>query len=315
MKKLALMFPGQGSQYPGMGKDLYENFDKAKTMLSHANDVLGFDLVKIIFEGSEELLRQTKYTQPAIFAVSVAAFSVLEDHCRFDPQDLILAGHSLGEYSALCAAGVFSFDDGLRLVKKRGEFISKASAQNPGRMAAIIGLEKNVVLDICAKAATEGVCEAVNFNSPGQIVIAGTGSAVNKAVELAQAAGATKAIVLNVSGPFHSSLMTSASLMMEEELAVHNLNSPKFKFVSNFNAEITQEPMYINENLVKQINNPVLWDSSIKTMADFGAEIFIEIGPQRVLSGLLRRIDKTKQSYNVEDKESLNKTLEFLRTL
>jgi [acyl-carrier-protein] S-malonyltransferase len=181
-------------------------------------------------------------------------------------------------------------------------------------MAAIIGLDNNVVTDICAKASAHGVCEAVNFNCPGQLVIAGTEPAVKNAVELAQAAGATKAIMLTVSGPFHSSLMKQASDMMKLELEKYSLNSPKFRFVSNCDAKINMEPSIIKENLVKQINSAVLWDTSIKTMSDAGAEYFIELGPQRVLSGLLRRIDKTKKTLNIEDIKSFNKTIDALKT-
>lgn len=313
MKSIGLMFPGQGSQYPAMGKELYDNYPKAREMLSHANDVLGFDLLKIIFEGPEDLLRQTQYTQPAIYTVSSAIFSVLQDNVELGLDTTIVAGHSLGEYSALFAAGVFSFDNGLRLVQKRGEFIQKASEANPGTMAAVIGLDNSVVADICAKASTLGVCEAVNFNCPGQIVIAGNEAAIKNAVELAQATGATKAVMLSVSGPFHSSLMKQASEMMKLELEKYSLNSPKFRFVSNCDAKINLEPSVIKENLVKQINSAVLWDTSIKTMAEAGSEYFIELGPQRVLSGLLRRIDKTKKSLNIEDLKSYNKTIDALK--
>ena len=310
MKNIALLFPGQGSQYPGMGKELYDNYPKAREILDSINRIAGFDLLKVIFEGPEETLKQTQYTQPAIFAVTMAAFKVFEEKFVLDKASVLGAGHSLGEYSALCAGGVFSFADGLKLVKKRGEFIQKASEDNPGAMAAIIGLDNSVVDGICKKASEKGVCEPVNFNSPGQIVVAGSVDAVKLAVELAQASGATKALMLNVSGPFHSSLMKPASLMMQEELKNYRLQDPGFKIFSNCDAKPAQAGAEIAQKLVRQISSPVLWEGTIRNMIASGAEVFIEIGPQRVLSGLLRRIDKTKKTLNIEDMKSLNKTIE-----
>lgn len=314
MAKIGLLFPGQGSQYVGMGKELYDNYPAAKEALDRANDVLGFDLKKIIFEGPEETLRQTQYTQPAIFAVSYAAFKVFAAHYSpFASDCLGAAGHSLGEYSALAAAEVFSFDDGLRLVKARGEFIQQASQRTEGTMAAIIGLDTAKVEDICRQAGDSSVCEAVNYNSPGQIVIAGTMEKVKIAVDMAEKAGATKAILLNVSGPFHSSLMTPAAEMMKEELKKFNFSNPKFPVVTNCDAQPTTDAGQIKEKLVKQINGPVRWESSVLAMASLGAATFIELGPQKVLGGLLRRIDKTKKYFNIEDKKTLEKTLEGLK--
>lgn len=313
MNNIALVFPGQGSQYAGMGKDLYENYPQAREVLDRANEVLGFDLKKTIFEGPEETLRQTRYTQPAIFSVSVAAFRALEANFSLAPSSLIAAGHSLGEYSALCAAGVFSLEDGLKLVKARGEFITVASEKNPGTMAAIIGLERAKVEELCRNSNDQGVCEAVNFNSPGQVVIAGANAAVQKAVALAQSQGATKAVMLNVSGPFHSSLMSPAAELMAGELATYTLNSPKFPVVTNCDARLTTDGAAISAKLVTQINHPVLWEDSVRAIAGTGAGLFIELGPQRVLSGLLRRIDKTRKSLNVEDTKSLEATLTFLK--
>jgi [acyl-carrier-protein] S-malonyltransferase len=308
MTKIGLLFPGQGAQYVGMGKELYDNHPEAKEVFDTANTLIGFDLRKIVFEGPEDTLRQTNYTQPAIFVASLAAYSVLKAKLNIQDSACIAAGHSLGEYSAMAAAGIFSLKDGINLVKARGSFIQDASSKSSGTMAAIIGLDSSKIHEICKTAGP--VCEAVNFNCPGQTVIAGTIEAVNKAVELANQAGATKSIVLNVSGPFHSSLMTPASIAMKGELAKYTFSAPRFPVVANCDAEISADTVSIKEKLVRQINSPVLWENTINRMIGSGVETFIEIGPGRVLSGLLRRIDKTKKSVNVEDLKSLEKVLE-----
>jgi [acyl-carrier-protein] S-malonyltransferase len=307
MSKIALMFPGQGSQSVGMGKDFYEKYPKAKEII----DLAGDELKKIIFEGHQEDLTLTKYAQPAIFTVSTAAFEVFKELYDFKNAEFVAAGHSLGEYCALYAAGFFDFKDGLSMVKARGEFIQKASEANPGTMAAIIGLDAPIVEDICKQASTVGVCEAVNFNSPCQIVIAGVSAAINKAVELASAVGA-KTVVLNVSGPFHSSLMSSASDNMAKELEKYTFNAPKFGVFTNCDASLTKDLSTIKEKLVKQIKSAVKWDETIKNIILLDFDKFIEIGSGKVLSGLLRRIDRSKKALNIEDCESLEKTLEEL---
>ncbi|MDD2523785.1 MAG: ACP S-malonyltransferase [Endomicrobiaceae bacterium] len=305
MKKILLMFPGQGSQYIGMGKDLYEKFPVAKNII----DQVGEEIKNIIFNGPEESLKNTKYAQPAIFAVSVATFEVLKNSIDLSKYEIMTAGHSLGEYSALCAAGFFNFQDGLSMVKARGEYIQQASQENPGGMAAILGMEKDVVINICKEASKIGICEPVNFNSPGQIVISGSNNAVQKAVDLAQAQGATKAIMLNVSGPFHSTLMKKAAEMMSEELNKYTFSNPQYSIITNCDAEVTRDATLIKEKLVKQIYNSVQWDTSISNAINCGVELFIEIGPQRILAGLMRRIDRTKKPLNIEDSISLEKVI------
>ncbi|MDR0977542.1 MAG: ACP S-malonyltransferase [Endomicrobium sp.] len=307
-KKIALMFPGQGSQIVGMCRDIYEKYPKAEEII----DSSGSSLRKIIFEGPQEDLTLTKYAQPAIFTVSVALFEVFKELYNCADVEFVAAGHSLGEYSGLCAAGFFGFKDGLSMVKARGEFIQKASDANPGKMAAVIGLEAAAVEDICRQASVKGICEAVNFNSPGQIVIAGVDAAVAEAVKLAGAAGAVKTVILNVSGPFHSSLMSRAADAMSDELKKYEFSTPEFGVYTNCDASLTVSRSTVKEKLVKQIKSPVKWCESIMNMISSGFDKFIEIGPGRVLCGLLRRIDRSKKALNIENCASLEKTLEEL---
>jgi [acyl-carrier-protein] S-malonyltransferase len=287
---------------------LYEKFPVVKETIDKSGD----EIKNIIFEGPEEKLKETKYAQPAIFTVSVAIFEALKSLININNFEIITAGHSLGEYSALCVSGFFDVEKGLNLVKARGHFIQEASLANPGAMAAIIGMKKEDVIDLCKQAAQEGICEPVNFNSPGQIVISGTTNSINNAIELAKTKGALKAVMLNVSGPFHSSLMKPASVKMKTELEKYNFSEPKYSIITNCDAQITKDISSIKEKLVKQVCSPVLWDVSMNNAISNGFDTFIEIGPGRVLSGLMRRIDKTKKTLNISDVISLEKVVEEL---
>lgn len=313
MNKIALVFPGQGAQYVGMGRELYEGYPYARDTIEQANDVLGYNLKKTIFEGPIEELAKTTITQPAIYSVSSLTLKVFNNEYKFDYNMAYFAGHSLGEYSALYTAGVFDFVSGLKLVKSRAEFIQKASDMNPGTMAAILGLESGKLKDICDEVSKcFGTVEVVNFNSPGQIVISGVVQAVKEVVKVVSSQGAVKSVILSVSGPFHSSLMTPASELMLKELDRVEINNPRGNFISNCDAEITKNPDKIKENLVKQINHPVLWEKTVSKMISEGVTVFIEIGPGRVLSGLIRRIDKKARVLNIEDKKSLENTIKQL---
>ena len=308
MRKILLMFPGQGSQTVGMGKDFYDKFPESKNIIDKLDD----ELKNVIFNGPEESLKDTKYAQPAIFAVSVAIFEALKSSIDLTKFEIATAGHSLGEYSALAVSGFFAFENGLKIVKARGEFIGQASLENPGSMAALIGMKKETVIDVCNQASAVGVCEPVNFNSPVQIVISGTKAAVEKAVELAKANGALKAVMLNVSGPFHSSLMKSASEKMKTELGKYNFVEPKYPIITNYDAQFTKDFSVIKEKSVKQVCNPVLWDKSITNAIENGFDTFIEIGPGRVLTGLMRKIDRTKKAMNIETIADLESVIEEL---
>ena len=333
-KKLALVFPGQASQYVGMGKEFYEKEPVAKETLDKANEILGYDLKKIIFEGPLEQLTQTKYTQPAVFVTSVACFRVFNSKFPILPVQSLssaglldyplmglpwvissisfTAGHSLGEYSALVASEVLSFEDALKLVNSRANFIQTACEKTKGTMLAILGAEKNVVEEICAEAG--GVCQAVNFNAPGQIIISGEIEAISKARELAKTKK-IKAIPLAVSGAFHSSLMKEAADKMKEELKkyVKSFKNPKFPVVANCDAEITTDGLKIPEKLVKQIASPVLWIDSINKIISNDCEIFIELGPKNIVSGMIKKISPTAKIFNIENEATLNTTLEALK--
>lgn len=304
--KTAFLFPGQGSQYVGMGKDLAANFPVARAIFDRAAQAVGQEYLDVFLNGPEEKLRQTRYTQVALYIVSMAAHAVLTAAGR---KPDFTAGHSLGEYSALGAAGAFDFETGLNLVKARGEAIGDASEKTPGAMAALVGLERDAVASICSAAAEGGVCEPVNYNCPGQIVIAGDSVAIDRAVAAAQAAGATKSLRLNVSGPFHSSRMKPAADRMAGVLAQAKIVAPGCPVVMNVDAQPTQNPETIRKNLVRQIDHAVLWEDSVRALIAGGVENFVEVGPGRVLSGLLRRTDKSKKFSNIEDKKSADALL------
>jgi [acyl-carrier-protein] S-malonyltransferase len=284
-----------------MGKDLCEAFPTAKQIFDQAAAHLGAEYVDVILNGPEEKLRQTRFTQPALFIMSAAAFEVLKST---SVKPSYTAGHSLGEYSALYAAGAFDFKTGLDLVKARGEAIEEASQKIPGSMAAIIGLDRAKVGDICKQASAKGVCEPVNLNGAGQIVIAGSVEAIDEAVALAQAAGALKALKLNVSGPFHSSLMKPAADKMLQVLEKANIQNASIPIITNCDAQPTQSAADIRQKLYRQIDHAVLWEDSMALLISKGADTFVEVGAGRVLSGLMKRIDKTKKLFNIEDKKS-----------
>ena len=294
----AFLFPGQGSQKVGMGKDLIEASASAKRRYEEANDIMGIDLAKLSFEGPEEILRRTEVTQPALFVASVALAELIMAK-GLTPS--FSAGHSLGEYSALTTAGVFTFTQALALVKLRGDAMSRAGQEFSGTMAAVIGLDADAVKCICDKAS-EGVEVAVpaNFNSPGQIVISGNVDAVKNAMKLAEESGAIKAIELNVSGAFHSPLMDTAKMSMKKALDEISLSRARFPVVMNISAEAVSEPNEIKENLIRQLDNPVRWIETVETLRDLGATDFVEVGPGRVLQGLNHRIDRTLSTRGIE---------------
>lgn len=294
-----------------MGKDLFDQYDVAKRLFAEADEALGYSIKDMCFEGPADDLKLTANTQPAILTVSVIVNEVLKEH---GVQPDVAGGHSLGEYSALVAAGVLSFQDAVALVHKRGQYMQEAVPVGQGGMAAIIGLDDEAIAAACEKATKEaGEVQPVNFNCPGQTVIAGTTHGVEKAVEELKAAGAKKAVVLPVSAPFHSTLMKPAAEKLAAELDKVAIHDAAFPVVSNFTGELETKAEEIKANLVAQADHPVRWIACVKTMQAFGADTFVEVGPGKTLCGFNRRIDRSIKSLNVENLESLQKTLDYLK--
>ena len=303
MAKHAFIFPGQGSQYAGMGKELAENFPAAREVFAEADDALGMKLSKLCFEGPEDSLRLTTNTQPAILTTSIASLKVVQAETGLAAD--FMAGHSLGEYSALVAAGALAFADAVRTVRARGTFMQEAVPVGVGAMAAILGVEPAVLTEICAEAAQGEVVAPANFNSPGQIVIAGNSGAVNRAIEIAKARGFRKAMLLPVSAPFHCSLMIPAGERLAKTLAAITVAPLQVPVISNVEAKPNTSKERVIELLVRQVSAPVLWDASVQEMVAQGVTFVTEIGPGKVLSGLVKRIDKSVESKNIEDLASL----------
>jgi [acyl-carrier-protein] S-malonyltransferase len=309
MGKLAFLFPGQASQYPGMGRELAANHPAARSVFDEADRALGFSISELCFTGTEEALKLTANTQPAILTVSVAAYRVLEEN---GVQPAFVAGHSLGEFSALVAAGGMEFSDAVRLVRHRGEYMQTAVPEGVGAMAAILGLAPAQVAGICRQAADGQVVAPANLNSPEQTVISGHAEAVKRAVELASAGGAKRAVILPVSAPFHSSLMQPAAVRLETDLRAIEFHTLRVPLVNNADAELTTSGDEAREGLIRQVTLPVRWEESIRELIDQGVNTFVEVGPGRVLTGLLRQIDRSIHVFNVEDEKSLRSTLEKL---
>ena len=282
----AYIFPGQGSQFPGMGKDLFDQYEIAKKLFNQAYEILGFDLSKIIFEGTKEDLQQTSVTQPAIYVHSVILSKVMGDN--FNPD--AVAGHSLGEFSALTAAGAIDFESGLKLVSKRAEAMQKACDHEPGTMAAVLGMEDGLVEKICTE--TEGIVVAANYNCPGQLVISGAMPAVEMACESLKNAGARRALILPVGGAFHSPLMEPARIELANAIDATSFKAPRCPVYQNVVAKAVNDPLEIQKNLIDQLTAPVKWTQSVNEILKSGATSFIEVGPGKILQGLVKKISK-----------------------
>jgi len=306
--RIAFVFPGQGSQYVGMGKDLYGNFNGVREIYKEAEEVLGYDIAKLSFNGPQEELNKTFRTQPCLLTLSLAAFKVLSLKGIIP---FCVAGHSLGEYSAIVASGTISFREALRLTEKRGQYMQEAVPEGKGLMAAILGLDKEEVDSIC-HSVNSGYVSPANYNCPGQIVISGEKEAVEEAVELAKEAGAKRTVILSVSAPSHCKLMKKASERLSELLNNIEFQTPKIPIVNNADAVFLNTPEEIKASLVRQLVSPLLWEDSIRLMLKNGVRTFIEVGPGKILSALIKRIDKDAQTLNVEDTKSLTETLSFV---
>ncbi len=303
--RIAFVFPGQGSQYVGMGKEIHENFTEAREIFKEASEALGYDVANLCFNGPAEELNKTFRTQPCILTVSITLHRLLSSK-GIKPS--VVAGHSLGEYSALVAADVLSLKDAVKLTEKRGQFMQEAVPEGTGLMAAILGLERNKVDEIC-KSLKSGYASPANYNCPGQIVISGEKVAVEEAINLCKEAGAKRAVPLAVSVPSHCRLMEDAAKRLAELLDTIELKDPVITVVNNADARFLTKAEDIKLSLIRQIINPLLWEDSIKNIADSGIDTFIEVGPGKVLSGLIKRIAPEAKVLNAEDVKSLENTL------
>ncbi|MCF7668233.1 MAG: ACP S-malonyltransferase [Verrucomicrobia bacterium] len=308
MRKTALLFAGQGAQKVGMGKDLFDGFDQARELFGQANGLLGYDLASICFEGPAEELTQTEHSQPAIFLVGWVAYELLRSMApglEFNAT----AGLSLGEFTALCAAGAMDFGDGLKVVRRRGRLMQEACEKTDGAMAALIGLDEKSVREICEAADVE----LANMNCPGQVVVSGEKDAIDRACGIAKEKGAKRALPLPVAGAYHSRLMQSAQNGLAETLESVSINPTRVPVISNVTASAHEEPNRIRQLLVRQVTHPVLWELSMRRLIDEGYDRFIELGPGTTLSGFLKRIGKNFEILNVSDTESLKRTLEAVK--
>jgi [acyl-carrier-protein] S-malonyltransferase len=302
MNALALVFPGQGSQRVGMGQDVWAQVPEARLLFEKGSEALGIDLARLCFEGPEERLTLTANAQPAIMTVSMAVFAVLQ---REGVTPDFVAGHSLGEYSALVAAGSFAFEDAIRVVRKRGEFMQEAVSPGVGAMAAVLGLDRQSVYAVCEEAVRYGIVEVANLNSPGQVVIAGETEAVDRAVELAKQRGAKRAVRLGVSAPFHCSLMGPAAERLAGALRSIPIADPSVPLVNNADAELVTKKEEIADSLVRQVTSPVRWEDVVRRLVKEGVTRFLELGPGKVLTGLIKRIAPEATALHAEDLDSL----------
>jgi [acyl-carrier-protein] S-malonyltransferase len=306
---IALLFPGQGSQAVGMGKDLAEKYPVARRTFEEADDALGYKLSTVCFEGPENQLRLTEITQPAILTVSIATLRVLETRI---PKPSYVAGHSLGEYSAHVAAGTFNFAEAVRTVRNRGKYMQEAVPVGVGAMAAILGMDPAKVTAVCHDASQGEVCEPANINSPEQIVISGNTAAVERAAKLADERGAKRAKLLPVSAPFHCSLMKPAQDRLEADLNALKMQKPVYPVACNVEADLVTDDQRARDTLLRQVTGSVKWDPCMRLLIAQGVRTFIEVGPGKVLCGLMRQIDRSKTCLNVSDDATLTKTLESM---